>query len=61
MSCTRCGVEDRPDRLRLSLVNLEREARQDGRPYDGPAYDHAVRCRDRAACAERVRRSKEAL
>jgi hypothetical protein len=56
-SCGRCGVEDRPDRLRLSLVNLAREARQDGRQHTGPDYANEVRCRDREACSERARRT----
>jgi hypothetical protein len=56
-TCERCGITDRPDRLRLSLVNLAREAVRDGRQYDGPDYAHQVRCRDKDACEERVRRS----
>ena len=58
-TCGRCGVEERPDRLRMALVNLDREAREDGRRHEGPEYTHAVRCRDRAACAERARRGSQ--
>ena len=52
-TCGRCGQEDRD--VRLAFVNLEREARQDGREHTGPEYDHAYRCREREACAQRAR------
>jgi hypothetical protein len=58
-TCQRCHVTDRPDRLRWSLVNRLRESIHDGRPHEGPAYDHQVRCRDKAACEERVRHQRE--
>lgn len=54
-TCGRCGIEERPDRLRMALVNLVREAREDGHEHDGPPYAHAVRCRDREACKARAK------
>jgi hypothetical protein len=54
-TCTRCNQTDRPDRFRLSLVNLAREARHEGRTHVGPDYSHELRCRDREACDRRVR------
>lgn len=59
-ACQRCGNTGRPDQLRLSLVNLEREARQDRVAYEGPSYDHQVRCRDRKSCDERAMRQRGA-
>lgn len=56
--CERCGNTDTRE-LRVSLVNLEREARHDGREYDGPPYSHEVRCKDKAACERRYLASRE--
>lgn len=53
--CARCGIEDRD--VRLSLVNLAREAVRDGRRHTGPDYAHEFRCRDRDACSERYVRT----
>ena len=54
-TCGRCGWQDRDPRVKLAIVNLAREARQDGRQYDGPDYDHGYRCLDKAACDQRAR------
>lgn len=53
--CGRCGIEDRADRFVFRLVDLEHEAAEDGRRYDGPIYGRQERCRDRQACAARAR------
>lgn len=50
-TCDRCG--DRNPTVRMSLVNLAREARHEGRTYTGPDYAHEHRCADREACAKR--------
>jgi len=57
--CGRCGAVDRD--VRMSLVNLEREARQEGLPHAGSDYSHELRCRDKAACLARAtaRRQRE--
>lgn len=52
-TCGRCGAEGPTIRR---LVDLEAEAREDGRIHVGPVYDRQDRCRDRAACRERARR-----
>jgi hypothetical protein len=57
--CGRCGYADRDPYVRLSLINLAREARRDGHPYDGPDYDHGYRCRDTEACDQRRRVAQE--
>lgn len=57
--CERCGWQDRADRFRTSLVNLEREARRDGRDHAGPEYDHQVRCIDRDACEGRYQAERQ--
>lgn len=51
-TCGRCGW--RGPEVRLSLVNLAREAIRAGRRHEGPDYTHDYRCRDRAACDERT-------
>ena len=43
--------------MRLSLVNLAREAVRDGRRHTGPDYAHEFRCRDTDACAIRYLRT----
>ena len=53
-TCGRCGYQDRDPYVRHTLINLAREARRDGRRYDGPDYDHGYRCRDREACDQRA-------
>jgi len=58
-TCGRCGHQDRDPFVRLSIVNLAREARRDGRPYTGPDFDHGYRCRDKAACDQRRRVAQE--
>jgi hypothetical protein len=57
--CGRCGAEDRPDRFVFRLVDLEAEAREDGRHHDGPVYGRGDRCRDRQACRDRARRQPQ--
>lgn len=56
-TCDRCGMTSRD--VRMSLVNLAREAIHEGRRHTGPEYDHEYRCADRDACRARVRQSKE--
>lgn len=51
--CGRCGIESRDTIYRL--VDLEAEAKQDGRVHVGPIYGREDRCKDRKACAERAR------
>ena len=58
-TCTRCHLTDRPDRFRMSLVNLAREAVHDGSHHTGHDYAFLIRCTDREACSERVRRQRE--
>ncbi len=53
--CGRCGLVGRDSDVRMALVNAAREARKDGRQYDGPDYDHGYRCLDKAACDQRAR------
>jgi len=53
-ACGRCGTEDREPHVRQTIVNREREAHQDGRPFAPPYYDIEYRCRDRDACRRRV-------
>lgn len=55
-TCGRCGWEDRDPHVRSTIANLTREARQDGRAYDGPPFAIEDRCRDKDACALRVAR-----
>jgi len=52
-TCERCG--DRNPTVRMSLVNLARESRHDGRAHIGPDYGHELRCADREACTRRYR------
>ena len=61
-TCGRCGAQETHEhRLRLSLVNLEREAREDGYlSYPGSNYSHEERCVDRDACRARARQNREA-
>lgn len=56
--CDRCGIEARD--VRLTWVNLEREARADGRPYVPPPFGLEHRCPDKEACRERAKRVTEA-
>lgn len=56
--CGRCGIEDRD--VRSTIANREREAQQDGRPFEPPAYAIEYRCRDKEACRERVSRGSAA-
>lgn len=58
--CGRCGHQDRHPFVRLSLINLAREARRDGRTYDGPDFDFGERCWDKDACDQRRRVAQEA-
>ena len=55
-TCGRCGAEEsRANPIKLSLVNLSREAREDGYPNYAAEYDHGERCVDRDACRVRAR------
>lgn len=56
--CVLCGNAD-PRDLRLSLVDVAREAARLRRPHAGPDYVHAHRCIDRAACRTRAARQEE--
>lgn len=58
-TCGRCGVTDRPDRIRLAFRPLERDARRDQRPYVGPPFGFEHRCVDVAACTERLARTQQ--
>ena len=58
--CGRCGVHEAHETpLRMSLVNLEREAREDGYVHAGSDYSHELRCVDRVACRARARKARE--
>ena len=55
--CGRCGaMESRENPLRMSLVNLAREAREDGYAHAGADYSTQERCVDRDSCRKRARR-----
>ena len=58
-TCGRCGWQDRDPHVRLSLVNLAREAREDAGMHYGSDYSHELRCQDKAACRARVKAQRE--
>lgn len=55
-TCGRCGAVDSiGTHVRMALVNVEREAHQDGKEHEGPQWDHGLRCVDKDACRARVK------
>ena len=59
LTCGRCGVTDRFPFVRETWAPMYREAREDGRAYDGPMFVLVVRRQDKQACRERASRERE--
>ena len=56
LECSRCHTTDRTADIRWWWVNVEREARRDGRVHAGPPFAMEYRCR---ACREATRTPRE--